>query len=248
MGDISRFTQPDWYSEDEQLPSPLFDLAEVAARLGSPSAVRRDGRVIFVDKFDHLSWSELTTPAGYLVQLTNNGSGVYSPGTSLMLHPAAASSAVEVYKTFPYIAGRYIGAEIFTCAAFPLGVPGGATHTRFSLGFYDGANSYEGQLQINYNTGTVQIIDDLGAPHTLWTLSNLDQRSYQWLNIKLVIDVENKIYRRVMCNNNQVDASYGLVPSVAVGQEYYVELRVYNVPVSSITGYFDDFVLTIDEV
>lgn len=233
---MSYQTYPDWGVQPGQIPSPGYDSAENAVRLGSPVALRRDGKVIWFDTFDaaFTGWS-YASASSWSIRSTRT----YSGSGSALCGLSAIGNAT-IYRPFPILPSRRWGFE------FLISIGADDAYITTGLIYYDGGDQYNFTIRINASNGQVQYRNSGGTYTLIGTISNSLE---VWTSIKLVADLETGKLVRVMFD----ETVYELDAAIYVGSgttDDHVRLwcDVEQTLAGATSAWFDNFIVTIDEV
>jgi len=222
----------------------LEDLAELAARLSSINTFDRRGNVMWLDDFEHgiEKWHQSGFPPGWEVEWSSvearNGS------FSCLLKTAAVSGAsVTIHKYFSIPVASNISLELSVLneANWDL--------IAIILDYFDGIRKHEAELRYSYTTH--KFIYSAGDEGWLYSgitmkLSAIDTLFH---TIKLVIDIANDRYKRLVVNNQEVDLS---AHSLGVGDDdagpyLSASFTVWAKEDAIAKAYIDDVILTQNE-
>lgn len=240
MGDY-----PDWggfYNNQAFFPS--FDMAELAARLGSPITYDRRGAFCWGDIFDGgLQRWEYGGGPGYGVALDPD---VFEYGrfSAKLTSNAAINATVSMVRYLNLPLADTLGFS----AMYRLGVQD--TIIQHKVQVYSEGDHLNARLEIDCDSAspTIKIFDD-----TSWQM--LDSPTYvpvrtsHFTLVKLVIDFVNQKWVRVIVGNNEYDASaYSLSLAGTASHEYVacvVGLKAKLV--GGTNGYVDNVIYTANE-
>jgi len=237
---------PDWGVLTSQIASHETDLAELAARLGSPYTFTRSGKVLFYDTFrggiPHWILSNSGTGSTAIALLTT---GFFAPGSLRLISGTAVSTAYAgIKKRFPDLTNGKYGIEIlFWC-----------THTddimEVSLYRNSGASQYQFAARVNLNADKLQVYNDSALYTDIATIGNLALTDESWNVLKMVIDVNALTYKSVRLNGTLVTSGFPSPDTIgSITDPGLIELRLKKSnPVSSAkAAYVASCILTIDE-
>jgi hypothetical protein len=199
--------QPDWgeYAPQEQV-SKTLDLAELAARLGSPVIFDRNGTALFIDTFvnDLIHWFVSAQPECTISACTTKA---LFGGKSLQFAFSGVSSDdsyIQIRPPFLYI--NRVGIEItpmWDGADIVLGI---GLHFYYQNKGYKFQAQYTPalqQLEVMTSSGMVIVTNDL----PIWTSGDT------WNVFKLIVDVPNARYVCLKVNNQIIDLS-AYIPNI----------------------------------
>ena len=193
---------PDWGG----LPAPLTvhevtDLGELAARLGSVVTYHRGGIVLFVEDFaDGMNrWVTVVQGAGDVVDLslTRSLNGLLS---ARLLAASILNPLTRLYTELPRQIPSVIGGEI----AFSM--DGATGEVQLELSQHDGNTFLAGSVLYDPVNDLVRYIDSAGNWTTLASSVNLVTSDYVFHRMKLVTDIVNEEYVKVLLD----DQAYSL--------------------------------------
>lgn len=236
---------PDWYPLRRQVYSTVStDMAEVAARLGSPVVHDRRGTVIYIEDFaSGLSHWILSVPTGGAAHLSlfRARHGLLS---LRLFSPTGAFAATEAFRRFPPppLAGR-VGVE----SSFD--VYHGVGLVQLFLSYRDGQRAAAYGVRFSAASAEVTYFDATGSWATLvppFTLPVDLDRFYTW---KLVVDPARYQYVRLLIDDRIYDMSG--IAAYTQPDTSFTSLRVgvgaLGTASGSITAYIDDIIVTVDE-
>lgn len=188
------------YESDDWAAKHQISLSELASRLNSKHHFDNRGRLIWSDGAEEavLQWNLLLVGAGAVSRSTV---AVWRGAASALLStPAVGPTGAGIWKRFynPQT-GRY-GAEIAWSSA--LTAP---NYLDLSIVVRDGVNRYTATLRLAIRGGLVQYNNAAGG----WTNIPIPlcyiQDLHYWHKMKLVIDVDNLEYVRVLVDGYEYD-------------------------------------------
>ena len=161
----------------------LDDMAELAARLGSPVTFNRFGDVVWLDTFED-------GLGGWYAGATDAASAIYIQGTRTMSGGCAVEMAsatiapdyIGMWKHFAYKEDTRLG---FGCT---YACDGDGTTVTIRLVYYDGTRVYLGKVEVDHASGEVSYLNSGGVETVVGALGKLDITGYVWYPVKLVID------------------------------------------------------------
>jgi len=236
--------QRDWSNIGaEATVAGLSDLAELAARLGSPVTFNREGNVLLRDTFESGMgrWSP-TGIAPYEIEIVAEWSRY--GGYSLKFDVAAASGKYGLIDTYlPYPVKSKYGLE------FSLRLNGYINIVYVWMVFYDGAQNQQYQIYAYPNTEKLQLIDGTAGAVTFadpWVIRNA---GLSWHTFKLVADIKNQYYRRLIVNDVEYDLTAYRPATVtsALASHVFLRLQFYGSNSGAGVAYLDDIIFTQNE-
>ncbi|KKM27271.1 hypothetical protein LCGC14_1576360 [marine sediment metagenome] len=193
---------PDWGA----LPGPLTvhevtDLGELAARLGSVVTYHRGGIVVFVDDFANglTRWTTAIGGAGDVVDLSLVRT-LSGPFSARLLAASAVSPIAEIGLELPKQIASRMGGE------FAFAVDTTTSIIELTLSQYDGSNLLRATVRYSPVDETLQYLDADGNYVTKATGIALLTEANVFHNMKLVTDLENEEYVKVLLD----DTAYSL--------------------------------------
>jgi hypothetical protein len=235
---------PDWAAQaPKSTLYGLYDMAELAARLGSPVTFDRRGDVVFCDDFTNGlgRWSE--TGSGY----GNDAYPVVYPtrtlGLAISLRTGSGIGDVSgIYREIPYPVLGKIGFE----TSFV--VYAGVSEFLMWIALFTGTALYDYYVSYHHTDGSLYICVPnsevkIGTPGKVYE----DYAHFQTL--KLVVDIKANRYERVIFN----DHTYLLTayaPHVAANagvRRCVARLYVYSAITGCVTAVVDDAIFTQNE-
>lgn len=236
---------PDWgITAPRSTIYSLHDMAELAVRMGSIVAFDRRGNVIFMDDFGRGA-ARVTVPFNVAPAEVFPASDYPLSGpTHLVIKTGdSAGNQQSIVATIyrPVLAG--VGAEI----AF---VP--VTNLRtfeVVINEYDGTNYRNYHARYDHTDGKLYVLDsasvwqEVGSPGVLYTYLHC------YTIIKLVVDFENQLYKRLLFNDVTYDLSAhsANVSASATSPHMRVQVYAYTDADASIEVRVDNLILTQNE-
>jgi hypothetical protein len=182
--------------------SILTDLAELAARLGSPAVYDRRGQVVWMDdgRYGLAPWivsasqtgasvkvvAEETQTAGFSIQLTSGSNGAHS---------------VTLYRYFNVSERNKIG------VALGIAFLNDFELFQLTLDAYYPSSRYSAVLQVDPINGKLLVMDETGGFVEVADLTNVIAATARYEEFKLVADFEVGRYVRLLHNETEYDLS-----------------------------------------
>lgn len=212
---------PDWGGvyNDAQF-YPLFDQAELAARLGSPLVYDRRGALLWYYDFAH-GIGDLAESLLYDSTLVLDADTWERPPFSIQ--PATGPAAYSVLTLH-----RLLAIPQLTLVGVQASVKIGSNVGDLSLGMihYDGSAYYLGQANIDINDLDLEIVDDdAGVVDIDPDIPDLATASY-FAHLKVVCDLETHKYVRVNLDNVEYDVSAYTMSEVESDDAPHLRVRV----------------------
>lgn len=236
---------PDWGGQynDRQF-YPLFDQAELAARLGSSITYDRRGCVIWQYDFRYGIGDVGPSTAGAGALVTLHDSMWESPPFSCNIQcGAVVNSSASVERRLPVPQGRRVGFQA------SVRINSNVDEVRVFLYRYTGSARYYANLVLNVeddkfqvyvHPGTrIDLLDGLGGrPANLW-----------FCHLKLVCDVEQLKPVRAILDDNEFDlSSYEMTPvSDTTGDHILVRVQNYTTTGVASACLVDNLIVTAAE-
>lgn len=236
---------PDWgVTSGAVTVYQLTDLAELAARLGSPVTFDRRGDVLYLEQFESglSAWASGVHGTGATVDLSSARSR-YGRYSARMVAGSDDTPYAQIYRYFPYPVLSRMGVELGINLATPF------SYVEIRHDVFDGANWLQFRLRYHYGSWALQYQDGSGAWVTFATTRTLAGSLYQFSDMKLVSDPAAGEYVRCVVNS----ASYSLAgvgaystPLVAAPSRL-LDIYLYGVEAENDVLYLDDVILTQNE-
>jgi len=214
---------PDWYNyRPSSSRHVLGDIGELAARLGSPDVYDRQGDVLWYDRFQHGASAWLAVVGGTGAELKPSADNTFWPGFCLKaVTPSNGANQVYMQHFLPCLDTERVGLEVSLnpetlCKYFQLDI------------YYDNTDiSYLGRLRIDVENNELQVLDEAGAYQAFVTGLEPFYGTAIYTTFKMVIDLKEGTYARVMRNQSTYDVSdYQLYPN-APGATPYLEVELW---------------------
>jgi len=222
----------------------LQDMGELAARLGSPMVYDRRGEVQFMSTFDNglAGFTTGISGTGASVKLVVDGGYrwpyhvLLTPGTTLNKYAAVG---VQVGA----VGAKKIGCE------WVFAIVGGFDYVRFDLYGTDGVTYNQGQVRINYLARTLQVRDENSVYRTIQTIPQIAFAAPVYLSVKVVIDLENHTYDRIVVSDEVYDASAYSFYTEESGtfQNIYAAITLFDDAAPIAAGHVAQVILTVNE-
>lgn len=216
---------PDWGGAAPQtVSSPVADLGELAARLGSVDTVNRQGNVILFDDFSgglHQVTQYVTGASSY-TELSR--AFALAHGWSAHLYAdGSAGARAAVNKFSPVPQAGHVSAEWMV--AYDVY----AQYIEFDLVAYAGATAYQGEVRLDYVNHALQYLNNAAVWTTFATNVYLTAWVQMFHSFKLVVDSVNGNYLRFIAD--------GIVYSLAGIALYSAAVSPTNYIISTLTNW-----------
>jgi len=228
----------------KEVISPIADVGELAARLGSIVSYDRRGDVIWLDDFEGSVLRWRTTASGTGAAVTLDTSRSLSGVQSVKLTTGnLTGNFASVARYLSYPRGGTVGLE---CA---FASSNSFQRWHLYIKYADGTKEYWGELQIDAWTGTGWYTPSAGPRMSLGLSPTLFMRDTLFHHMKLVVDLEKLEYLRAMVDNTEVNLSgEGLYsPGTATDAWLDIEIRLETGTDANLDGWVDDAIITINE-
>lgn len=229
----------------EEFSIRLDDLAELAARLGSPVVFDRRGEVWFIE-----TWLNGFTPYTNAYWGTNaivklDVDRYVTDGVSLLLKGGSDSFRIaQVLRDFPYLYADTFGIETSSY------INDSVLHFLVQLEVYDGTYVYDTRMLYLPKTSTLQVWNSSGVYETVSSNLTIRTDTTFFSFFKLAIDVNNGIYLRALINGRLFDLSSIGLQAVSNATNPSIRLTLQCLSDTGVNGeiYVDNFLLTRGEV
>lgn len=236
---------PDFYGTSPQgLVHRVADLAELAARLGSPVTFDRRGNVLFMDSFDNggAGWNFI--PSGGVAAGYPLADPVHFGGLSIGIYTdAVAGAASSWYKFVPLPLISNFGLEI----AF--GLPFDTRDIKLSFVVWTGAKQYLYDARWQQPGGNLYVRNSTFAWQLIATPGPLYTDGTTWYIMKLVANPLTGYYTRLIFNAVSYDistiAAYSTPDATAPTCE--ITFNASGNLAASRLFPFDDLIFTLNE-
>ena len=236
--------QRDWGNVGaESTVAGLSDLAELAARLGSPVTFNREGNVLLLDTFDQgMGRWEGAGIAPYEIEIVSEWSryGGYSLKFDVAAD-AAKYGLVDTYLPFP-VKSSY-GLE------FSLRLNAYINVIYIWMKFYDGAQYQTYDVYAYPNSEKIVLFDRTAGTVTFADPWVIRTSGMNWHTFKLVADIKDQYYRRLIVNDVEYDLT-AYRPRVGTSEDasnVFLRLQFYGSDSGAGVAYLDDVIFTQNE-
>jgi len=222
----------------------LSDMAELAARLGSPMTYIRYGDVFMLDDFEggFQGWSRFTYAPDTVISLS--GTHTRSKGTAVHITSGTgADPCGTIVRYEPLPTGSLNG------FGYAFGFGGALSDIRIGMVATIAERNWHFWVIYDHVAGQLTYRDDTGAPQVFANLK-LRPAFVSFHQVKLVVNFTTHKYQRLYIDNHVYDLSaYTAQWTAAVGQEDLLSMTVYVLGTGAPTAhaYIDDAVATQNE-
>jgi hypothetical protein len=220
------------------------DMAELAARLGSPIRHDRRGEVIWYNTFDYGLSGIHSSIVGSGSEITLEERFVETPPFAIELNTGSLIAASAfIYYELPIPTNLNLGLQSSIRAS---------TNTEriyFDLWIYDGTNLNFARVIIDVDTGQIFYIDtDNNEVELSDTLPDLIGAGY-YTHCKLVADFSSNNYVRFVFDGTEYDLSGTPLRQSAnsAARRLYVKITLYNKTAVEAITYVDNMIVTTNE-
>jgi len=236
---------PDWGSTSTlTFMHRVYDMAELAARLGSSNVFDRRGNVLLMDGFESgfSGWEEEHTAGDGWIQPI--AFPTHIGGVAIGCQYSSAAGAVG--RIFRYVAMPQITSYGLEAAFLP------ALNNRYFeelLDVYDGTQVWYYGFRWYQQTGELKVCNASFEWETFATIRPLVFSGYPWFIAKLVVDLDNHAYKRVMINAQTFDVTSFAPYHAAADMSAIIYIGIAganDIAVSDLAA-FDDVILTMNE-
>ena len=244
-GDMSGIGLPDWGRIKKGVGvSPLADLGELAARLGSINTFDRRGDTVWMDDFEDgiIKWDWAGGGTGATVASNTTRARNGAKSAVLTTGNAINNWAMIRHWMPPPVVGK-LGYELsFTKHDSMRGLEVYAYR-------YDGTNVIDMSVHVDVVNSRLQV---MGAGATWVTVQEdvaLKASTYLFHTLKVVVDWENGTYARLLLDGLELDLSAYALQSTEDDSAPHMRFQVfvYTTVASNISIYLDDVIITQNE-
>ena len=236
---------PDWgQTAKKKTTYGLADMAELAARLGSPDTYDRRGDVVLVETFPNglASWGAFGLGTGH------DAFAVVDPvldgALAIVLRTGNATGNFErIARTIALPVSGRLGFE------FSHDVYANLSDVRLFAVVYDSGMEYEFAVRYDHVNGDIDVFGSDGAWHTVGSPGQQAEEPGFFHTLKLVVDTENDIYVRALFDSHTYDASDYKPQSTTTTEKDQLLLMayVYTAADSSVDVTVDRIIITQNE-
>jgi len=236
---------PDWWSgAPKETTYGLADMAELAARLGSPVKWDRRGDVVHVDTFE--GGFALGNTYGYGTNHAEFLSPDYSRegGLSCCLYPGSTSNKMSgIHYVLPRPPYSKMGVE------FSFGLNSDALYWVLMIDWYTGATHYQAQVRYDYPNSQMDYYNSAGVWVSFAKAVSRLTTPFPVHTMKLVVDFVNFLYHRCIFNQQTWDLSAYAIRATAstVSPSFTTDMQVWATTGAYQYHYLDNVIITQNE-
>ncbi len=222
----------------------LQDMAELAARLGSIHTYDRRGDVVWADDFESTvnKWTLLGLGIGEAIALSDEA--VRNGAKSLkMTTPALAGVTMGAQRLLSVLHASSVGVEFHACPPLNL------SKLHLAVNHYDGSTLVTFAVRIDQVNSVIEYQDSSAAWVTLVSPFNFTFNAGLFHAFKIVGDLVSKKYKRLLCNNHEIDMSAitAFSGASAIGPLLQTSFYATAKLALAVSVYIDDFIVTQNE-
>lgn len=222
----------------------LDDMAELAARLGSPAAYHRFGTVVWVDAFDGgLGGWDVDESAPDTSVYVQSDYCVRDGIAAELLNASYTHTVPDIHRRSGYYPDTLIGfSVIYAC-------DGAGSYVQIDLGYVANGVFYDGSIRILHASGEVTYKDSVGDYVALGTFGTMDDSAWIWYPVKLIVNTETGCYERLFIASTVFDMSNIPMSAslVLYGDHCVAGVGLYADSAGTRRLYVDDAVFTCNE-
>ena len=222
----------------------LSDMAELAARLGSIDTFDRRGDVVWLDNFeDNIDkWEILLGGVGAAAVLSTEAARNGARSAKLTTGNLANNYAL-IRKHLPSPVPSKVGFEVsFT-------VDDDLNGLYFALQLLDGVNRHVAMINYHPDTDRLYYYDNAGVEQLIAAGLNLQAAIYHFHTLKLVADMVNYRYVRLILNEVTYDLSNFTMQAIpdATLPTLWAYVAAFTGVAANLSIYVDDAIITQNE-
>lgn len=235
---------PDWRVPTGALSAVEIDQSELAVRLGFPDGFEGLGRVIYFELFatDLGGWEIIGSGSFNGADIQTNRY-YWKPGSTRLTPGSTVDQNIRIQKIVPRMVARTMGfAAIWAITTDDVDI-------QLRLDVNDSALPDGYRVRVIGSSGEIAVLDDSSVYQTLATVGNMGSQARDWQYLKLIVDVENRVYKTVQFNEQRLDASAFSPPTISTFDPPSIIINIYaeDDTGNSEQMYVDSMVLTIDD-
>lgn len=234
---------PDFHNPETVVSQRLADLNDLLAAVIGVAPLDNRGRIFFLDRFQNGPVSWVASNAGDANAIVSSNAVSHIPPCSMRMDAGTVggSGSTTLYAQFGAPTVTNIGLE-FSHLYIDTG-----PRLEAALVYQGSANQLSGELRIHAETGVVEY--KTGGAYTTLTTLTVPAAAGTWLPIKLVINIDDGEYERILVGTEQFDVSGNALVSAATGLVGQVRPVFISTPegAGTRTTYLGYVILTLDE-
>jgi hypothetical protein len=221
--------------------APDIDMAELAARLGSPMTWRRDGRVLSLTDFcpSRNGWV-FSDPVLTAIVASNYA---YIGGASVRCKSTYVGVGVTIYRRMPLASNTRIGLEMMICEEV------GISHElKFTIGRQISPTEIaRGVIWVKTLNSTIYYVDSVGNLQLCYTRPMPFIKGINH-NFKLVVDFTTLKYVRFFADDIEIKLDATMQTSLSsASDQMYFEITGWALPATIVNFYIDNAIITCAE-
>ncbi len=240
-----KYGAEDWSKYRPNVPrETLFDLAELAARLGSPVTFDRRGSVMFMDGFEGtLTAWKTTNLFDFNTTLLDQSTAFRGHQCVALFAQAGAGNLTSLFKYLPLYAVNRSGLE------FHWSHGTGLKHFRMRVAYFAGSNAFLGEIQIDIEDNAINYLDKNNDLQKLADVNISSPSAKQWYAVKLVVDFTELEFVRFMLNKTEYSMDGIGLREAPAPLDPAMQALIFMTPDADDdqTVYLDDVIITSDE-
>jgi hypothetical protein len=236
---------PDFIQSTTPHSNPVeITRAELAVRLGFPHVFERTGNVLFYETFAHgiSDWHPLQNPIANKPLLSSRGL-LNSPYCAVLVSDGTAAGFSTIRKDLGYPYLTTFGMEFSFQPSTNIG------ELFFGIIVYTGDTKHSVWAYYNDSVYKWYVLDDTPAYQEVLTYCIGAHDHTNWHTVKLVVDMVNLRYARLMVDNEDVGLSAYTPRADADATDPYIYLGIdsFTLGTRIFDIYIDNVILTINE-
>ena len=222
----------------------LDDMAELAARLGSPVGYHRFGDVIWMETFEGGlgAWQVYESSTDMHVYLQSSHCLSAGVGAEL-LTGAASPEYAGIHGRSPFYTSTRIGLSVmYSCS-------GDGGLVSLELLYHEGTAYHMGTVRIQHASGDVHYANSAGVWTLIANLGRLDAAGVVWYPAKLIIDTALDMFVGLHFAGSYLDLSDQLLRTFAStdAPRSGAVIRLHAPDATAHSAYIDSAVFTVNE-
>lgn len=222
-----------------------FDMAELAVRLGALSVFHRGGNVLWWDGFEasSLHWNQATSGTGAAVALDTARAHFGSQSCKLTTGSTSGKYA-DISRRFPLAWTQKWGYEV---AFSP---DANIEELQFSVITHNGTRRRDFLAIIDIKNSKIYIYHAAGATEDIITSIDFETQAHTWYHFKVIVDLENNTWWRLLFNDQDEDLSSYADWNVSASTDRYIQLLLLATTSAAANQslWLDDVIVTINDL